>query len=141
VSLKALRLPKCLHWYIGVKRHWMISLPGTPWSCIGSPDMLEYDELKSPTSSQGVVQFRSIQDLSHPWGSLGRISEIRLNVGWITSIWQCGEFLVAIRDRLKNWFRALARLQRPDYCSLIGHNPELSLTFLLDITPWEDTFM
>jgi hypothetical protein len=36
---------------------------------------------------------------------------------------------------------ALAQLQRPHYCSLIGHNQGLSLAFLLDITPSEDIFM
>jgi hypothetical protein len=29
-------------------------------------------------------------------------------------------------------------LHGPDYCPLIGHNPELLLTCLLDMTPWED---
>jgi hypothetical protein len=33
-------------------------------------------------------------------GSPSRIS-VRLNAAWITSIWQCGEVLVVLRDRLE----------------------------------------
>jgi hypothetical protein len=44
----------------------------------------------------------SLLDLSHPLGSLGRISVIILNAGWITSIWQCGMVLVVLGDRLEN---------------------------------------
>jgi hypothetical protein len=32
-------------------------------------------------------------------------------------MWQCGGF--------KIWFRALVRLQRPDFCPITGHNPGL----------------
>jgi hypothetical protein len=52
--------------------------------------MLGYEEMKSLTSSQGAVIFRSLLDLSRPWGSLGRISKRRQTAGCITSIWQSG---------------------------------------------------
>jgi len=42
--------------------------PGMLWGCIGSLDMLGYKEMKSPTSSQEMVLFKSLFDLSHPWG-------------------------------------------------------------------------
>jgi hypothetical protein len=45
------------------------------------------------------------------------------------------------RDRLTKWFLALTWLQGPNYCPLIGHNPRLSLSSLLDIEPWEDIYM
>jgi len=48
-----------------------------------SLDMLGADEMKSPTSSQGAVLFRSLLDLSRPWGSLGRISKRRKRAGCI----------------------------------------------------------
>jgi len=51
----------------------MISLPDTLWGCTESLDMLEYREVKSPTSSEGAVL---------PWGTLGRILKIRLNA-WL----------------------------------------------------------
>jgi hypothetical protein len=35
-------------------------------------------------------------------GALGRILKIRINAGWITSIWHCGVVLVVLRDRLEN---------------------------------------
>jgi hypothetical protein len=56
----------------------MLSLPGTLWGCVGSLDMPGYEEMKSVRSSQGAVPFRSLLDLSHLWGSLGRISKIKL---------------------------------------------------------------
>jgi hypothetical protein len=68
---KLFRLPKLhLHWYDSTKRHWMISLPGTLWDCIGSMDMLGYEEMKLPTSSQETVLFKSLLDLSHLSGYL-----------------------------------------------------------------------
>jgi hypothetical protein len=32
-----------------------ISLPGMRWGCTGSLDMLEYEEMRSLTSSQGMA--------------------------------------------------------------------------------------
>jgi len=46
----------------------MISLPGTQWGCIGSLDMLGYEDMKSPTSSQETFLFKCLLDLSRPWG-------------------------------------------------------------------------
>jgi predicted Zn-ribbon and HTH transcriptional regulator len=57
-----------------------------------SLDMLGYEEMKSPTSSQGAVIFRSLLDQSRPWGSPGRISKRRQTAGCITSIWQSDVF-------------------------------------------------
>ena len=37
----------------------MISLPGRMWGSIGSLDMLGYEEMKWPTSSEEAVLFRS----------------------------------------------------------------------------------
>ena len=48
-----------LHWFNSAKRHWMISLPSTLWGCIGSLDMLGYEETKLPTSLHETVLFRS----------------------------------------------------------------------------------
>ena len=48
--------------------------------------------------------------------------------------------LVVHTDRLENWFWVPVWLRRPDYCPLMGHNPGLLLTCLLDITPWEDYY-
>ena len=90
-----------LHWYNSVKRCWMISLTGTLWGCTGYLDMLGYVEMKSPTSSQWVAPLRSLLDPCHPLGSLGGISIIRLNAGWINSIWQCDVVLVILRQAQK----------------------------------------
>ena len=46
----------------------MIPLPGTLWSRTGSLDMLGHEEMKLPTSSQRAVLFRSLLNLSRPWG-------------------------------------------------------------------------
>jgi len=51
----------------------MISLPSTLWGSTVSLDMLGYEEMKSPTSSQETVLFKGLLDLSPSWGSLGRI--------------------------------------------------------------------
>jgi len=80
----------------------MISPPGTLWGCIGSLGMLDCEEMKWPTSSQEMVLFNCLLDLSPSWGSLGRIYEDRYNAGWKTSIWYCGMVLVVHRDRLQN---------------------------------------
>ena len=50
----------------------MTSLPGTLRGYTGSLDMLEYEEMKSPTSLQETVQFKGLLDLSLPLGPLGR---------------------------------------------------------------------
>jgi hypothetical protein len=71
--LKALQAAKHPHWYGSAKGRWMISRPTTLWGSFGSPDILEYVEMKLPMSSQGKVLFTSLLDQSHAWGSWGRI--------------------------------------------------------------------
>jgi hypothetical protein len=80
----------------------MISLPGTLQGCTGSLDMPWYMEMKLPISMQGTAPLRSLYDLICPFVSLSRISTIRLNAGWTTSIWQGGVVLEVLRDRLKD---------------------------------------
>jgi hypothetical protein len=53
----------------------MISLLGTVWGCTESLDMLEYDEMKSPTSSHWTVLISGLLDLILSWGSVGRTEE------------------------------------------------------------------
>ena len=43
------------------------------WDCIGSLDVPEYKETKSPTSSQETILFKGLLDLSQLLESLGRI--------------------------------------------------------------------
>jgi hypothetical protein len=59
----------------------------------------------------------------------GGILGIRLNAGWIISIWQCGMILVVLKDRLENWFWALVWLQVPDYWLSLGHKSGLLHNF------------
>jgi hypothetical protein len=51
----------------------LLSLPGMQWGCVGSLDMLRYEEMRSPTSSQETALLYSLLELSQPWESLGRI--------------------------------------------------------------------
>jgi hypothetical protein len=51
----------------------MASLPSMLWGYIGSLDMLEYEEMKLPTSLQETVLFRNLLDLSQLWKLLGRV--------------------------------------------------------------------
>ena len=67
-----------------------------------SLDKLEYEIMRSPTSSQGMALFYSLSDLSWPWESLCRIYKEGLDVGWLTSIGCGGEVLVTPKDRLEN---------------------------------------
>ena len=53
------------------------SLPDMQWGYIGSLGMPEWEEMKSPMISQGVVLFSVLLDLNLSWGSLGRIQEER----------------------------------------------------------------
>jgi len=78
-----------------------ISLPVTLWSCIGSLDMLGYEETKSPRSCQEAVLFKSLLDLSCPWGVSRQNVKNKIK-RWTTSIWQCGMVLIVLRDRLEN---------------------------------------
>jgi hypothetical protein len=80
----------------------MIPPPSIMWGCIGSLEMLGYEEIKLLTSSQEKILFRSLLDLSPPWGTLDRVLEERQEAGWITSIGQGGEVLVVLRDKIEN---------------------------------------
>jgi hypothetical protein len=92
----------------------MTSLPKMLWGYIGSLGMPEWEEMKSLTSSQGVVRFSSLLDWSLSWGSLG-ITYERWNAEWKNSIWHYGVVLVVHRDRSGNWSLPLIWLQGPDY--------------------------
>jgi len=80
----------------------MISLPGMLWGCTGSLDILEYEVMRSPMSSQGAALFWSFSDLSQPWESLDRIYEEGLVVGWSAGIGYDVEVLATPKDRLEN---------------------------------------
>jgi hypothetical protein len=56
----------------------------------------------------------STQKFIGPVSSLG-VSRWNINNKIKCWVDKCGMFLVVLRDRLKNLFQALARLQRPDY--------------------------
>jgi len=58
-----------LHWSDSAKRHWTISLSGMCWGCSGSLDMLGYEVMKLPTSSQETVLFSGLWEQSQPWES------------------------------------------------------------------------
>ena len=51
----------------------MIFLPGMLWGYIRSLDMLEYEVMRSPMSSQGAALFWGFLDLSRPWESLDEL--------------------------------------------------------------------
>ena len=93
---------KRLYWSDSVRRRWKISLPGMRWGCSGSLDMLGYEVLRSPTSSQGAALFWSLWDLSRAWQSLDRIHEEDLDAGCATSSGHGGEDLVTPKARLEN---------------------------------------
>ena len=96
------------------------AIPG-PWTCWG---MWEWN-------FQQARKGGTTQNFKGPEPSLGRISIIRSNAGWIISVWQGGVVLVVLTDRLENWFQALAHLQRPDYCLLFKRTQSRVVTGLL----------
>jgi hypothetical protein len=63
--------------------------------------MLEYEIMRSSTSSQGAALFWGFLNLSWPWQSLDRIYEEGLVVGRSTSIGYDGEVLAISKDRLE----------------------------------------
>ena len=65
-------------------------------------DMLEYEVMRSPMSSQGASLVWGFFNLSRPGESLDRTNEEGLVVGWLTSIAYGGEVLATPKDRLKN---------------------------------------
>jgi hypothetical protein len=64
--------------------------------------MLEYEAMRSPTSSQGAALVGDSLDLSRSWESLDRIYKEGMAVGWLTSTGQDGEALATLKDRLEN---------------------------------------
>jgi len=72
------------------------------WDYIGSLGMLEYEEMRSPMSSQGVALVWVSWDLSRPLESLDEIYNTSSITGWLTSIGQDGEALAITRGRLGN---------------------------------------
>ena len=72
------------------------------WGYIGSPDMLEYEVMRSPMSSQGAALFWGFLYLSQLWESIDDIYKKGLVVGWSTSTGQDDEALVTPKDRLQN---------------------------------------
>jgi len=80
----------------------MTSLPGMRWGYTGSLGMLEYEEMRSPMSSQEVAPVCGSWDLSLPLGSLDETHKTSSIVGWLTSIGQDGEVLAIPKGRLGN---------------------------------------
>jgi hypothetical protein len=128
------------HWCDSSRRRW-ISLPGTMWGCTGSLDILGYEEMKSPTSSQETVLFSGLLDMSHSWGVT------RQNIRRKIKRWMENHHLVLWRGLCSTQKQAWELISgpnlatKPDYWPLTGHNPGLFLVSLLDITPWEDIYM
>jgi len=108
------------YWFDSAKRCWMISVPGVRWGCSGSPEILGYEVMRSPTSSQGTAMFSGLWDLSRAWESLDRIHEEELDVGWTISIRHGGEILMTSKDRLENQFRDLVWVSELGFCPLTG---------------------
>jgi hypothetical protein len=102
VALKALEAIRTSPLVRQCQKALTISLCGMWWGCSGSLDMLGYEVLRSPTSSQGMALFSGLWDLSWTWESPDRIRKEESDVGWTTSIGHGGEVLVTPKDRLKN---------------------------------------
>jgi len=72
------------------------------WDFIGSLGMLEYEEMRSPMSSQGVAPVWVFWDLSRPLESLDETYNANSVGGWAKSIGQDGEVLAISRGKLGN---------------------------------------
>jgi hypothetical protein len=88
-------------WSISAKRQWITSLPGMQWVYIVSPDMLEYEVIKSPMSPQGASLFWGFLDPSRPWVTLDETYKTGFVAGWLTSFGKNAELLVIPKDRLE----------------------------------------
>jgi len=64
--------------------------------------MLEYEEMRSPISSQGVAPVWVSWDLSRPLESLDETYNTNSVDGWAKSIGQDGEVLAIPRGKLGN---------------------------------------
>jgi len=80
----------------------MTSLPGMRWGYTGFLGMLEYEELRSPMSSQGVAPVWGSRNLSRSLGSLDETYKTSSIVGWLTRTGQGGEVLAIPKGRLGN---------------------------------------
>jgi len=72
------------------------------WGCTGSLDMLEYEVMRSPMSSERAALFWGFLGLNRPWESLDRMYKEGLVVGRSTNIGYDGEVLAVPEDRLEN---------------------------------------
>jgi len=81
------------------------------WGYTGSLDMLVYEVMRSPMSSQGAALFWGSLDLSRPWESLDRIYKKDLVVGWPTSFGQDGEALAIPKKASRTNLGTLSRCQ------------------------------
>jgi len=80
----------------------LISLPSMRWGRTGSLDMLEYEVMRPPTSSQGAALLWGFLDLSQPWQSLDRIQKRRISRWLVNQHWYNGEVLAIPKDRFEN---------------------------------------
>jgi hypothetical protein len=113
---KPFTLPEqCLHWYNSAKKHSMISLPGILWGCVGSLDILVYEEMKSLTSSQEMVLFQS---LVGPEPSLGVSRQnIRRKIKW----WMDNQHLARWQDFGSSQRQARRLISGPSLDTKIRH--------------------
>ena len=72
------------------------------WGYTGSPNMLEYEVMKSLMSSQRAALLYGFLDPSRPWESLDETYKKCLVPGWLTSNEQDSEALATPKDRLEN---------------------------------------
>jgi hypothetical protein len=91
-----------LLWSNSAKMRWMTSVPGMRWGYTGFLSMLEYEEMRSPMSSQGVALVWGSRDLSRSLGSLHETYKTSSIVGWLNRIGQGGEVLAIPKGRLGN---------------------------------------
>jgi hypothetical protein len=103
------------------------------WGYTWSLDVLEYEVMRSPMSSQGAALFWGFLDLSQPWESLDKTYEEGFFVGWSTNTGCDVEVLAIPKDGLDT--RDLVWVPRLGFCPLTGLSPGLLLAFSLDITP------
>lgn len=94
-------LKKCPHWYISAKGCWTTAPPTVLLDFFGSPDILEYVEMKLLISPQGRALLISLLDQSQLYGSWSGISGGRLGAGLAVSTWWCVKVISACRDARK----------------------------------------
>jgi len=75
-----------------------------------SPDMLEYEVIKSPIDSRGAALLRGFLGPSRPWLSLGENYKRGSVSDWPNGTRLNGEFLVIPKGRLENLSRDFVRV-------------------------------